>query len=643
MTYQTKVLSPRDNNYQSEDTNSNLDVFIKEQSQKPLLRFITCGSVDDGKSTLIGRLLYDSKLILEDQLTALTEESKTSGTQGGEIDFALLVDGLAAEREQGITIDVAYRFFETDKRKFIVADTPGHEEYTRNMATGASTADLAIILIDARKGILAQTKRHSYIAKTLGINNILVAVNKMDQIYYSEEVFYQIQQDYKLFAKKLGITNISFIPISALKGENIAQKSQVINWYNGPSLIEFLETIEIPQEQEEQAFRLPVQLVNRPNLDFRGYSGTIASGEITKGDQIVTLPSGKNSFVKQIMWDNREQDTAVADQAVTLVLGNEIDISRGDIISKITEIPEVTDQFQAHIIWMSEDEMLSGRNYLFKTCNKTTPGTITKIDHKIDIRDLSQSEAKTLSLNEIGVANVSLQEKIAFDRYGDNRATGSFIIIDRITNDTVGCGMIDFGLRRASNIRWQDLSIDKQAHAVQKLQKPSVLWFTGFSGSGKSTIANLVEKQLYAAGKHSYLLDGDNVRHGLTRDLGFTDQDRVENIRRVGEVAKLMSDAGLIVLTSFISPFINERQMVSELLGENYIEIFIDTPLDICEKRDPKVLYKKARNGEVSNFTGIDSIYEAPQNPDIRVKTDHLSPDESALLIIKHLKDNDLI
>ncbi|MBL4603151.1 MAG: sulfate adenylyltransferase subunit CysN [Emcibacteraceae bacterium] len=643
MTYQAKKLSSNDNNYQSESLNSDLDVFIKEQSQKPLLRFITCGSVDDGKSTLIGRLLYDSNLILEDQLAALTKDSKTNGTQGGEIDFALLVDGLAAEREQGVTIDVAYRFFETDKRKFIVADTPGHEEYTRNMATGASTADLAIILIDARKGVLSQTKRHSYIAKTLGIKHILVAVNKMDQMYYSEEVFFQIQQDYNLFSKKLGIENVSFIPISALKGENVAQKSHVINWYNGPSLIEFLETIEISQEQENQAFRLPVQWVNRPNLDFRGFAGTIASGEIRKGDQIVTLPSGKTSFVKQIIYDNREQISAVADQAITVVLENEIDISRGDIISKVAQKPEITDQLQAHIIWMSEDEMLAGRNYLFKTCNKTTSGVVTKIKHKINVNDLSQSETKTLSLNEIGVVNISLQEKIAFDTYDHNRTTGSFIIIDRITNDTVGCGMIDFGLRRASNIRWQELSIDKHAHATQKMQKPAVLWFTGLSGSGKSTIANLVEKKLYAVGKHSYLLDGDNVRHGLTRDLGFTDQDRVENIRRVGEVAKLMSDAGLIVLTSFISPFINEREMVRELLGHDYIEIFIDTPLNVCQERDPKGLYKKVKNGEVKNFTGIDSPYEVPQNPDILVKTDQLSPEDSALLIIKHLEDNNFI
>jgi bifunctional enzyme CysN/CysC len=588
-------------------------------------------------------MLYDSKMIFEDQLSRLKSDSKKHGTQGGEIDFSLLVDGLSAEREQGITIDVAYRFFSTKVRKFIVADTPGHEEYTRNMATGASTADLAIILIDARKGILTQTRRHSFIAQLLGIKNILVAVNKMDLVGYDEAIYAKIITDYKEFAAEIGLENISSIPLSALKGDNITNRSDQMTWYGGPPLMEYLETAEIESEQQESPFRFPVQLVNRPNLNFRGFSGTIASGTINVGDEIVTLPSGRISKIKSIITWNKEHQTAAATQAVTLTLEDEIDISRGDIIARTNDRPEITDQFQAHIIWMNDKPLLKGREYLFKTCNKTVNGTVTEISCKINVNDMKHEPAKTLELNEVGIANISLHELISFDRYGVNRTTGSFIIIDRITNDTVGCGMINFGLRRAANIHIQDLAIDDEARAKQKNQTPSVLWLTGLSASGKSTIANLLEKKLFALHKHSYLLDGDNIRHGLSRDLGFKDQDRAENIRRIGEVSKLMNSAGLIVLASFISPFRTERRMLRDLIGENYVEIYIDTPLEICEKRDPKGLYKKARAGEIKNFTGIDSPYEAPLDPDLRIDGADHSPEESAQLIIEYLEKNALI
>lgn len=620
-----------------------LDQFINEQNNKNLLRFITCGSVDDGKSTLIGRLLYDSKLIFEDQLSALKNESRKSGTQNGEIDYSYLVDGLAAEREQGITIDVAYRYFATDKRKFIVADTPGHEEYTRNMATGASTADLAIILIDARKGVLTQTKRHSYITNLMGIKNIVVAINKMDLVHYDEEVFYQIKQDFKLFTQKLGFENITFIPISALKGDNVIKNTRSINWYAGSGILEHLENIEVLKTENQQPFRLPVQWVNRPNLNFRGFSGNIASGEIEVGDEIVTLPSGRRSKVARILNTDREQNSAHSGQAVTLTLSDEIDVSRGDVIAKFSDKPDVTDQIQASIIWMNEQKLECGRNYYIKTCNKTVTGKVTEILYKTDIHQFNEQSAKTLSLNEVGVVSVSLNELIAFDRYNANQSTGSFIIIDRLTNETMGCGMIVFGLRKAKNIHWQDVAIGKESHARQKDQNSAVLWFTGLSGSGKSTIANLVEKRIYALGKHSYLLDGDNVRHGLNNDLGFSDQDRVENIRRISEVANLMSDAGLIVLTSFISPFENDRQTAREKIGNDYIEIFIDTPIEICEDRDPKGLYKKVRSGKLINFTGIDSPYEKPMSPDIHIMTDKISPEDAADKIINYLRKNDFI
>ena len=623
--------------------NQALDQFIADQNNKNLLRFITCGSVDDGKSTLIGRLLYDSKLIFEDQLSALKNESRKGGTQNGEIDYSYLVDGLAAEREQGITIDVAYRYFATDKRKFIVADTPGHEEYTRNMATGASTADLAIILIDARKGVLTQTKRHSYITNLVGIKNIVVAINKMDLVHYDEEVFFQIKQDFNLFAQKLGFENITFIPISALKGDNVTKNTRSIKWYAGSGLLEHLENVEILKTDSQQSFRLPVQWVNRPNLNFRGFSGNIASGEIEVGDEIVTLPSGRRSKVARILNTDREQKSARSGQAVTLTLTDEIDVSRGDVIAKFSEKPDITDQIQASLIWMNEQELECGRNYYIKTCNKTVTGKVTEILYKTDIHNFKEQSADTLSLNEVGVASLSLNELIAFDRYSANQSTGSFIIIDRMTNETVGCGMIDFGLRKATNIHWQDVAIGKESHARQKDQKPAVLWFTGLSGSGKSTIANLVEKRIYALGKHSYLLDGDNVRHGLNSDLDFSDQDRVENIRRISEVANLMSDAGLIVLTSFISPFENDRQTAKEKIGNDYIEIFIDTPIETCEKRDPKGLYKKVRSGKLANFTGIDSPYEKPKSPDIHIKTGEISPEDAADQIIEYLRKNDFI
>ncbi|MBT5072738.1 MAG: sulfate adenylyltransferase subunit CysN [Kordiimonadaceae bacterium] len=617
---------------------TDISAYLKAHSEKDMLRFITCGSVDDGKSTLIGRLLYDSKMILEDQLATLERDSKKIGTQGQGIDFALLVDGLAAEREQGITIDVAYRFFSTDKRKFIVADTPGHEQYTRNMATGASTADLAVLMIDARKGILTQTKRHSFIVGLLGIKNIILVINKMDLVEYDQEIFDRIDQEYREFASDLGFDEIVSIPMSALAGDNILENSDNTPWYSGPTLMEHLETVEITSAHNEKPFRLPVQWVNRPNLDFRGFSGTIASGSITIGDEIISLPSAKTSTVKSIVGTKDEKQTAETGEAITLCLTDEIDVSRGDIIAKANDRPEVTDQFQAHIIWMHDDHMLSGRPYLIKTTNKTVDGVITDLRHKVNVNSLEHESAKTLSLNEVGLVNIKLSQQIAFDAYNDNKAMGSFIIIDKFTNTTIACGMINFGLRRARNVHWQAVDVDKKSRAKQKHQQPKVLWFTGLSGSGKSTIANLVEKKLHAMGNHTYLLDGDNVRHGLNKDLGFTDADRVENIRRIGEVAHLMVDSGLIVLTAFISPFRAERQMVREMMGEGeFIEVFVDTPLEVCEARDIKGLYKKARAGELKNFTGIDSPYEQPETAEIHVNTVDNTADEAAEFIVERL------
>lgn len=617
---------------------TDISAYLKAQEEKGFLRFITCGSVDDGKSTLIGRLLYDSKLILEDQLASLEADSKRVGTQGQEIDFALLVDGLAAEREQGITIDVAYRYFSTDKRKFIVADTPGHEQYTRNMATGASTADLAVVMIDARKGILTQTKRHSFIVSLLGIKNIVLAINKMDLVNYDQATFDRIDADYRAFASDLGFENIVSIPLSALAGDNILTKSDNTQWYSGPTLMEHLETVEIASDLEEKPFRLPVQWVNRPNLDFRGFSGTIASGSVAVGDDIVTLPSAKMSKVKSIVGADGEKARAQAGEAITLCLGDEIDISRGDIIASTVDRPEITDQLQAHIIWMHEEPMLPGRPYLIKTTNNTTEGVVSELRHKVNVNNLEHESGKTLELNEVGMVNISLSSAIAFDAYTDNKTMGSFIIIDKFTNSTVACGMINFGLRRASNVHWQAVDVHKDTRASQKHQAPKLLWFTGLSGSGKSTIANLVEKKLHAMGRHTYLLDGDNVRHGLNKDLGFTDADRVENIRRIGEVANLMVDAGLIVLTAFISPFRSERRMVREMVGATeFVEVFVDTPLEVCEARDVKGLYKKARAGDLKNFTGIDSPYEEPEGAEIHVNTVDNTPDEAAEYIVKLL------
>lgn len=615
--------------------------YLKQHEEKSLLRFITCGSVDDGKSTLIGRLLYDSKMIFEDQLNALEADSKKMGTQGQEIDFALLVDGLAAEREQGITIDVAYRFFSTEKRKFIVADTPGHEQYTRNMATGASTADVAILLIDARKGVLTQTRRHSFIASLLGIKNIVLAVNKIDLVDYSPDVVKGIETEYRDFSRDFGFTDITAIPLSALKGDNILGASENTPWYAGPSLMEYLETVNVDDVRQSGDFRMGVQWVNRPNLDFRGFSGTIANGTVRVGDRIKALPSAQESTVASIVTYDGNLDEAVAGEAVTITLADEIDISRGDVIAGKDHPPEVADQFEAKIIWMHEEAMLPGRPYLIKTANKTLPGHVTDLKFKVNVNTLEKTAAKKLELNEIGVCNISLDSRIAFDPYAKTPDLGNFIIIDRLTNNTVGVGMIEFALRRASNIHWQALDVNKVARAEMKYQRPALLWFTGLSGSGKSTIANIVEKRLFARARHTYVLDGDNVRHGLNQDLGFTDADRVENIRRVGEVAKLMVDAGLVVMTSFISPFRAERRMVHDLMDEGeFVEVFIDTPIEVCAARDPKGLYKKAKAGEIKNFTGYDSPYEAPERAAIHVKTDEMSAEECADVIIDYLEAN---
>ena len=589
---------------------------------RPALRFLTCGSVDDGKSTLIGRLLYEQNLIFDDHLAALTRDSKKHGTTGADIDFALLLDGLEAEREQGITIDVAYRYFATPRRSFIVADTPGHEQYTRNMATGASNSELAVILIDARKGVLTQTRRHAYIASLLGIRHVVLAVNKIDLVDYSREVFDRIVADFTAFAAQLEFASQVPIPLSARFGDNVIARSANMPWYAGASLLEHLETVEVEAALAEKPFRMPVQWVNRPNLDFRGFSGTVASGRVRPQDPVVVAGSARTTRISRIVTTDGDLEEAVAGQAVTLTLADEVDVSRGDILAPASQRPEVSDQFSAHLLWMAEDEMLPGRQYLLKIGTRTLPATVTELKHKIDVNTLDHSAAKTLALNEVGYGNLSLAQPIAFDPYVENRDTGGFILIDRFNNNTVGAGMIDFGLRRATNVHWQALDVNKSVRAEAKSQKPVVLWFTGLSGSGKSTIANLVERQLVAQGQHTYLLDGDNVRHGLNRDLGFTDADRVENIRRVGEVAKLFVDSGLIVLVSFISPFRSERRMARELLqpGE-FVEVFVDTPLEVCMQRDPKGLYEKARAGQIKNFTGIDSPYEAPEAPEITLST----------------------
>ena len=597
--------------------------YLQAHQRKNLLRFIACGSVDDGKSTLLGRLLYESKSLFEDQLAALEADSKKVGTRGELLDYALLLDGLSAEREQGITIDVAYRYFSTDRRTYIVADTPGHEQYTRNMATGASTADLAIILIDARKGVLVQTRRHTYLVSLLGIRSVVVAVNKMDLVGYSREVFETIERDYRAFAEQIGLTEIACVPVSAVNGDNIMAPGPRTPWYHGPTIMDVLESVEIDEQRLQKApFRMPVQWVSQPDQNFRGFAGTIASGSVRRGQRIRVQPSGHESSISRIVTADGDLEAAFPNQAITLTLADEIDVSRGDVISAADAPAAIADQFEATVVWMSEQPLLRGRNYLLKVGARTAMATVAPLKHKINVTTLEKVAASKLELNEIGVVNLELDRAIAFDPYRENRETGGFILIDRITNDTVGAGMLHFALRRADNVHWQALEVDKSARQALAGHRSGVVWMTGLSGAGKSTLANMLEKRLYARGLRTYLLDGDNVRHGLNKDLGFTAADRVENIRRIAEVARLMVDAGVIVITAFISPFRAERRMARELMkpGE-FIEVFVDTPLEVAEDRDPKGLYHKARRGELKNFTGIDSPYEAPENPEIRIDT----------------------
>jgi bifunctional enzyme CysN/CysC len=622
----------------------NIERYLHAHQHKSLLRFLTCGSVDDGKSTLIGRLLYESQMLFEDQLAALEADSKKVGTQGGDLDFALLLDGLIAEREQGITIDVAYRFFSTDKRKFIVADTPGHEQYTRNMVTGASTADVAILLVDARKGVLTQTRRHSYLVSLLGIRKVVLAINKLDLVDYSKAVFDSIESEYRAFALAIGLVDIACIPLSALKGDNVTGPSANTPWYGGPTLMGYLETVEIEDDLLSAPFRMPVQWVNRPDLDFRGFSGRIVGGSVRPGDRVRVLPSGRESTVARVVTQDGDLDLAVAGQSVTLTLADEIDISRGDLLSTADAPAGMADQFEATIIWMSEDAMLPGRPYLLRIGSKTVGVTLAPPKYRVNVNTLEHLAAKKLELNEIGVCNLNLDQVIGFDAYKDNRDTGGFILVDRRTNNTVGAGLLHFALRRSQNIHWQAIEVNKQAHAALKAQQPCVVWFTGLSGAGKSTIANFVEKKLHAMGRHTYLLDGDNVRHGLNKDLGFTEADRIENIRRVAEVARLMVEAGLIVLVSFISPFRAERRMARELLEPSeFYEVFVDAPLGVAEQRDPKGLYKKARRGDLKNFTGIDSPYERPERPEIRIDTVATPPEAAADQLVALLRKKGIL
>jgi bifunctional enzyme CysN/CysC len=605
-----------------------------------MLRFITCGSVDDGKSTLIGRLLYESQMLFEDQLDALEADSKRVGTQGGELDFALLLDGLTAEREQGITIDVAYRYFSTDRRKFVVADTPGHEQYTRNMVTGASTADCAVILVDAEKGLLTQTRRHTYLVSLLGIRHVAVAVNKMDLVDFSEERFREIEAEYAALPETVRAPETTVIPVSGLRGDNVIERGERLGWYDGPTLLEYLETVEIDEDRLRQApFRFPVQWANRPNREFRGFAGTVAAGRVAPGDPVVVLPSGRDSTVDRIVTFDGDLDEAVAGQSVTLTLRDEIDVSRGDVLAKADERPGIADQFEVTVVWMADDPMLPGRDYRIRVGSATATATVSPLKYKVDVDSLEHLAADTLALNEIGVCEIELDRTIAFDPYAENRETGGFILVDRITNATVGAGMINFALRRSANVHWQSIDVSKSSRAALTRQKPCLIWLTGLSGAGKSTIANLVERHLHGRGHHTYLLDGDNVRHGLNKDLGFTDADRVENIRRVGEVAKLMLDAGLIVIASFISPFRSERRTVRALVDEGeFLEVFVDAPLKVAEARDPKGLYRKARAGELKNFTGVDSPYEPPEHPELRLDTDALSPEQAAERVLEALE-----
>jgi bifunctional enzyme CysN/CysC len=621
-----------------------IESYLDAHQHKSLLRFITCGSVDDGKSTLIGRLLYESHLVFEDHLAALEADSKSVGTQGGDLDFALLVDGLAAEREQGITIDVAYRYFSTELRKFIVADTPGHEQYTRNMITGASTADLAVILVDARKGVLTQTRRHSFLVELIGIKHVVVAVNKLDLVEYNEAVFDQVNAEYRSFAEEIGITDVTCIPISALRGDNIIEASERTPWYRGPTLLGFLETVDIEDRTAEGPFRMPVQWANRPNLDFRGFSGLITSGTVRPGARIRVLPSGRTTSVAAINTFDGDLDEAVAGQSITVVLEDEIDISRGDVLCAEENPAAVADQFEVRVVWMHETPMVPGRPYLAKIGTRTLGVTISAPKYKVNVNTLEHTAAKTLELNEIGLCTITTDRPIAFDRYTDQRDTGGMVLVDRLSNATLGCALVNFALRRAQNVHWQATDVTAEARRALMGHQPAILWFTGLSGAGKSTIANLVEQGLHGRGVHTYLLDGDNVRHGLNHDLGFTEIDRVENIRRVAEVARLMADAGLLVLVSFISPFESERQLARQRAGDvPFVEVYVDTPIDVAEARDPKGLYVKARQGELANFTGFDSPYEPPVRPDVRLETVTTTAEESAALLIDRLESMGVI
>ncbi|WP_106402827.1 sulfate adenylyltransferase subunit CysN [Actinocorallia populi] len=630
--------------HRSELIAEDIEQYLERHANKSMLRFITCGSVDDGKSTLIGRMLYESKMLFDDQLKALEKDSRKVGTQGDGLDFALLVDGLAAEREQGITIDVAYRYFTTERRKFVVADTPGHEQYTRNMVTGASTADLAVILVDARKGVLPQTRRHSFLVSLLGIRHVVLAVNKLDLVGYSQEVFERISGEYAEFAAEIGLTDVVAIPLSAYVGDNLTELSDNTPWWTGPTLMDHLESVEIEDEACSGPFRMPVQWVNRPHLDFRGFSGQIVGGTVRVGERVRVLPAGRESTVARIVTMDGDLQEAIAGRSVTITLTDEIDVSRGDVLAGADAPPDVADQFEGHVVWMSEHDMLPERPYLCQIGTMTVQARITKPKYKINVNTLEKTATSTLVLNEIGMCNISFDRRVPFDPYTENRETGGFTLIDRITNATVGAGMLTHALRRSHNIHWQAVDIDEEARTRLNGHRSQVVWLTGLSGSGKSTIANEVERRLYALGCHTYLLDGDNVRHGLGRDLGFTPADRVENIRRVTEVARLMADAGLIVLASFISPFRSERNAAREVIGEGrFCEVHVDTPLDVAERRDPKGLYKKARQGDLENFTGVDSPYEAPVSPELRIDTTATSPAEAADLIIEHLRRRQII
>ena len=619
---------------------TDIDAYLAQHEHKSMLRFITCGSVDDGKSTLIGRLLYDSKMVFEDHLAALESDSRTVGTQGGELDFALLVDGLAAEREQGITIDVAYRFFSTEKRKFIVADTPGHEQYTRNMVTGASTAQVAVILVDARAGVLTQTRRHSFLVSLLGIRHVVLAVNKLDLVDFSEDVFRSIDADYRAFASEIGLEDVTSIPISALRGDNVTGPSPATPWYGGPSLLGYLEDVEVDDAAAAGPFRLPVQWVNRPHLDFRGFSGQVVGGTVRPGDRVRAVPSGVESHVARIVTADGDLAEAVAGQSVTICLADEIDVSRGDVLAAATDPPGVADQFECHLVWMAAEELLPGRPYLLKIGTRTVTATVAQPKYSVNVNTLERTAARTLQLNEIGVCNLHLDRPVPFDPYDENRDMGGFILIDKLTRATVAAGLLHFALRRADNVHWQAVEVDKEARAAQNGHRPALVWFTGLSGSGKSTVANLVEQRLHSLGCRTYLLDGDNVRHGLNKDLGFTDADRVENVRRVAEVGRLMVDAGMIVLASFISPFRAERRMARDLLGDGeFVEVFVDSGLDVAESRDRKGLYAKARRGELVNFTGIDSPYEAPESPEIHLDTSGaVTAEAAAEQVVDHLR-----